>query len=138
MPLDVEIQEPSALIVPEADAFLKGAEAGVLRIPFCNACQTPFFPPRPFCPACGSRDVTPITASGRATLYSYIVSHMPAAGFEPPFVIAVVQLEEGPRMMANIVGCSQTPDALELDMALEVTFEPRGGVILPCFRPAAS
>ena len=76
--------------------------------------------------------------SGRGTLYSYIISHMPTPGFEPPFAIAVVQLEEGPRLMANIVDCAQTPEALILDMPLEVTFMERGGVTLPCFRPATS
>lgn len=105
-------------------------------MPVCNACETPYFPPRPFCPACGSRDVDYVTVSGRGTLYSYIISHMPTPGFEPPFAIAVVELEEGPRMMANIVGCAQTPEALVLDMPLEVCFEVRGGVRLPCFRPA--
>lgn len=126
----------ASFTVPEAAEFLKGAEAGVLRMPVCNACETPYFPPRPFCPACGSRDVDYVTVSGRGTLYSYIISHMPTPGFEPPFAIAVVELEEGPRMMANIVGCEQTPEALVLDMPLEVCFEVRGGVRLPCFRPA--
>lgn len=121
--------------MPEADEFLRGAGAGTLRIPCCNSCQEPFFPPRPFCPACQSRDVDHITASGRGTLYSYIISHMPVPGFEPPFSIAVVELEEGPRLMANIVECAQTPDALTLDMPLEVVFEQRGGVAMPCFRP---
>ena len=61
---------------------------------------------------------------------------MPSPGFEPPFTIAVVELEEGPRLMANIVECEPAPEALTLDMALEVVFEERGGVTLPCFRPA--
>lgn len=79
------------------------------------------------------------TASGRATLYSYVISHRPAPGFEQdaPYSIAVVQLEEGPRMMTNIVGCPQTPEALQLDMPLEVTFERVNDEIsLPKFKPA--
>lgn len=132
-----ENQGLSPFAVPEAADFLAGAAAGVLRLPRCSACDRAFFPPRPFCPECGNRDVEQITASGRATLYSYVISHMPTPGFEPPFAIAVVALEEGPRMMTNIVDSPQTPEALVLDMALEVTFEPRGGVSMPCFRPAS-
>ena len=70
-------------------------------------------------------------ASGEASLYSYVISHRPHPGFEGPYSIAVVELEEGPRMMTNIVGCEQTPEALELDMALTVTFD----ITLPLFQP---
>ena len=89
------------------------------------------------CPACGSRNVEWFTASGRATLYSYVINHRPAPGFEDetPYAIAVVELEEGPRMMTNIVGLPATPEALELDMPLQVRFEPRGDVSLPVFGP---
>jgi hypothetical protein len=79
-------------------------------------------------------------ASGRATLYSYVINHRPRPDFgEEPHSIAVVQLEEGPRMMTNIVGCPQTPEALELDMALEVTFEDKSDdIALPKFKPASA
>ena len=133
-----ENQGAPALVIPEAAAFLKGAAAGELRIPRCNRCKSTYFPPRPFCPDCGSQDVEHVRASGRATLYSYIISHVPTPGFEPPFAIAVVELEEGARMTTNIVNCDPTPEALALDMDLEVTFEPRGGVPMPCFRPVVS
>jgi uncharacterized protein len=59
-------------------------------------------------------------------------------GFTPPYAIAVVELTEGPRMMTNIVGCEQTPEALQLDMPVEVVFEPQTDTItLPLFRPAS-
>jgi uncharacterized OB-fold protein len=78
-----------------------------------------------------------VRASGRATLYSYVIHHRPVPGFVPPYSIAVVQLEEGPRMMTNIVGVAQTPEALQLDMPLEVVFERLTDEIsLPLFRPA--
>ena len=78
------------------------------------------------------------TASGRASLYSYVINHRPAPGFEDqtPYAIAVVELEEGPRMMTNIVGLPATPEALKLDMPLQVRFERRGNVSLPVFGPA--
>jgi len=66
-----------------------------------------------------------------------VIHHRPAPGFAPPYSIAVVQLEEGPRMMANIVEVEQTPEALQLDMPLEVVFQRMNDEIcLPLFRPA--
>ncbi len=76
--------------------------------------------------------------SGRGTLHTYVINHRAAPGFEAPYAIAVVELDEGPRMMSNIVGVDQTPEALVLDMALEVTFEERGDVFVPLFRPAGA
>jgi uncharacterized OB-fold protein len=76
------------------------------------------------------------TLSGRGKLHTYLINHRAAPGFEPPYAIAVVELDEGPRMMSNIVGVEQTPEALVLDMDLEVTFEQRGEVMLPLFKPA--
>ena len=123
---------------PETQPFWDGCAAGELRIQRCTDCGKPYFYPRPVCPACGSRNVEWFTASGRATLYSYVINHRAAPGFagDVPYAIAVVQLEEGPRMMSNIVGLPATPEALVLDMPLQVTFEPRGDVSLPQFQPA--
>ena len=94
-----------------------------MRLQRCDACANVYFPPRPFCPACASRKVSVFKASGKGKLYSYVINHRPAPGFTPPYAIAVVELDEGPRMMSNIVDCPQTPEALELDMKLEVAFE---------------
>jgi hypothetical protein len=95
-----------------------------------------YFPPRPFCPACASRKVSVFKASGKAKLYSYVIHHRPVPGFTPPYAIAVVELDEGPRLMSNIVDCPQTPEALELDMKLEVAFEKLDDTTtLPLFRP---
>jgi uncharacterized OB-fold protein len=123
---------------PETQPFWDGTRAGELRLQRCDACSHSYFPPRPFCPKCASRKVSWYKASGRASLYSYVIHHRPVPGYTPPYSIAVVELAEGPRMMTNIVGCPQTPEALELDMALEVTFTPVSDTItLPQFKPAA-
>jgi uncharacterized OB-fold protein len=123
---------------PETQHFWDGTKAGELRLQRCDACDHVYFPPRPFCPACASRKVSVFPASGKATLYSYVINHRPPApGFTPPYAIAVVTLEEGPRMMTNIVDCPQTPEALVLDMPLKVTFEKLDDAItLPQFAPA--
>ncbi|MFZ5735245.1 MAG: Zn-ribbon domain-containing OB-fold protein [Pseudomonadota bacterium] len=123
---------------PETQHFWDGTRAGELRLQKCDDCSKTYFPPRPFCPGCGSRKVSIFKASGKGTLYSYVINHRPAApGFTPPYAIAVVELAEGPRMMSNIVDCPQTPEALVLDMKLEATFEKLDDTItLPMFKPA--
>lgn len=123
-------------IYPETQFYWDGAKAGKLLLNSCTACDQAYFPPRPFCPVCGSRKVEVIEASGKGRLYSYVINHMPAPGYEPPFVVAVVMLDEGVKMMSNLLDCPPAPEALELDMPLEVTFEQRGDIAVPQFRPA--
>jgi uncharacterized OB-fold protein len=134
-----DLPEPT----PETQHFWEGCQAGELRLQRCSACTEAYFPPRPFCPRCGSREVAVFAASGRATLHSYVISHRPPPWLKEapkePQSIAVVALAEGPRMMTNVIGCPQTPEALRLDMELEVTFEQVGETIsLPQFRPVGS
>ena len=122
---------------PETQHFWDGTRAGELRLQRCDACSKVYFPPRPFCPACASRAVSVFPASGKAILDTYVIHHRLVPGFTPPYAIAVVRLAEGPRMMTNIVDCPQTPEALVLDMPLEVVFERMDDEItLPLFRPA--
>lgn len=132
-----EPRRPLPRPTPETQHFWDGARAGELRLQRCRACERAYFPPRPFCPHCGSGDVAVFRASGRATLYSYVIHHRPMPGFTPPYAIAVVALEEGPRMMTNLVDVAQTPEALVLDMPLEVAFQKQDDAIsLPVFKPA--
>ncbi|QOL79388.1 DNA-binding protein [Pseudooceanicola spongiae] len=124
-------------IYPETQFYWEGAKQGKLLLNACTPCgNKPFFPPRPFCPHCGSREVTVMQASGRGALHSFVISHLPAPGYEPPFTVAVVMLEEGVKMLTNIMNCPPDPDHLELDMPLELTFETRGDLKIPQFQPA--
>ncbi|HUZ24145.1 MAG TPA: Zn-ribbon domain-containing OB-fold protein [Streptosporangiaceae bacterium] len=130
--------KPVPVPTPETQPFWDGCAAGELRLQRCTDCSMPYFYPRPVCPACGSTRVEWFTASGRASLHSYVINHRPARGFEndAPYAIAVVQLAEGPRMMTNLTGVPNTPDDLVLDMPLRVVFEQRGDMSLPVFTPA--
>ena len=124
---------------PETRHYWEGAKAGELRLQRCDDCRHTYFPPRPFCPACASRKVSVFRATGRGRLFSYVINHRPAPGFTAPYSIAVVELDEGPRLMTNIVDCPQTPEALVLDMPVEVAFQKLDDEIsLPVFRPAGS
>jgi len=125
---------------PETAPFWEGCARGELRVQRCRACARHYFPPRPFCPRCHSGDVEWVRASGRGTLHTYVINHRPARGFEAdgPYAIAIVELDEGPRLMSNIVGVASTPENLRLDMPVVVTFEARGDLMIPQFRPAES
>ena len=132
--------KPRSLPVPtpETQHFWDGTRAGELRLQRCRDCGDTYFPPRPFCPGCGSTDVEVYAASGRGALLSYVINHRPHPSFDGHYAIALVQLTEGPTLMSNIVDCPQTPEALVLDMPLEVVFEEQDDAItLPLFRPAA-
>jgi len=120
---------------PETQHFWDGTAAGELRLQRCRPSGHTYFPPQPFCPSCGSGDVEIMRASGRGSLYSYVITHRAAPGFEAPYVLAVVELEEGPRLLSNLADVAPDPEQLPLDLALEVTFESFGEVTLPLFRP---
>ena len=130
---------------PETQHFWDGTSVDELRLQRCDECAHVYFPPRPFCPGCACRSVSVFKASGRATLYSFVINHRPNPAFDGPYSIAVVELEEGPRMMTNIIDTPQTPEALQLDMPLIVVFTkitragPGGDrveISLPHFKPA--
>ncbi len=126
---------------PETREFWNGCKAGELRLQRCTECDGgSYFPPRPFCPACGCREVEVYTASGQGVLWSYVINMRPRPDMgTEPYAIAVVKLAEGPKMMTNITGCPQTPEALKLDMPLKVKFEKQSDVIsLPFFEPAGA
>jgi len=128
---------PLPVPTPETVHFLEGTRRGELQLQRCVHCDHAYFPPRPFCPKCSGTDVETFAASGRASLYSYVISQRSIPGFDAPYAIAVVQLEEGPRMMTNIIGCAQTLEALRLDMPLEVAFSKQNEEItLPLFKPS--
>ena len=130
--------KPVPVPTPETRDFWDGAKRGELRLQRCDDCEQIIFPPRPFCNKCSSRSVSSFTASGRGKLYSYVINHRPPPAFgEEPYAIAIVELAEGPRMMSSIINCEQTPEALVLDMELEVSFDPiTPEISLPKFRPA--
>ena len=134
--------------LPDVDAFTRAywdaAAEGVLLLRRCAACGRPHHYPREFCPYCWSEDVAWERAGGRATLYTWSVVHrndLPPFGQRTPYVAAVVDLDEGPRMMTEVVECDTPPGAragagrLRVGMGLEVVFEETGGFVVPKFKP---
>lgn len=142
LPISVIRQHPytgnKPKATPETQHFWDGCKQKQLLLQRCLDTGKAYFPPRPFSPFTGKRHVEIFPASGKAILYSYVINHREAPGFLAPYAIAVVELEEGPRMMTNIIDCAQTPEALQLDMELEVAFVAIDDeYVLPQFRPAS-
>ena len=113
-----------------------GVQRGVLLIQKCSGCGTLRHPPRPMCGECRSVEWTSIEASGKGTLYSFTVLYHPKLpGFEFPVSCALVELEEGTRLVSNVIDCD--PDTLEIGMPLELAVEDVDEEMkLPLFRPA--
>lgn len=121
---------------PEANIFWDKAALGELWLPLCVETARAFFPPRSFSPFTGG-PVSWTKASGRATLASYVIVHRPDPGFEAPYVVAVAELAEGPRLLTNLPGAPPYPDRLVLGAPLELTFEVRNDQAIPQFRMVA-
>ncbi|HLF78884.1 MAG TPA: Zn-ribbon domain-containing OB-fold protein [Dehalococcoidia bacterium] len=117
--------------------FWDGAKQHELRLQRCTACGHIWFPPSPRCPQCLSADYEWAKASGRGRVWSWISmwqKYFPAFESEIPYNVAYVQLEEGPKLMTNIVDCN--PNDLRCDLPVEVVFEDiTVTVSLPKFRP---
>jgi uncharacterized protein len=128
---------PASMLQQDSDSrpYWEGLAQGELRIQRCQACSQAVFYPRALCPHCHSDQLEWIVASGKGTIYTYTVAHQ---GFGPfaadvPFVIALVELEEGARMMSRIIDAPR--ERVTIGAAVSVTFEGSGeDLTLPYFR----
>ena len=110
-------------VTAETEPFWKATEEEKLVLPRCTACDFVIWYPRALCPQCGSFDIEWFEASGRGTIYTYTIVHKgngPWAQYVP-YAAAYVELDEGPRIMTNIVGVD--PSTLEVGMPVEVVWE---------------
>jgi uncharacterized OB-fold protein len=126
---------------PETKPFWDAARQRRLVFQACDDCGTRFFYPRPLCPNCLSRAVRWVDASGRARLHTFVINHRPPRNYPlpAPFVIGIVELEEGPRMMSHIIDVAPDPQVLRCELPLEVVFEDiTAEITLPKFRPRAT
>ena len=124
------LPQPSVL----TRSFWEAAGRRVLVHPRCAGCGQSFFPPHEVCPRCREASWSWHESAGRGTLYSFSVVHRaPQPGFTTPYVIAVVDLDEGFDLMTNLVGVD--PDAISIGQRVRVAWEPVGDVVLPVFEP---
>ncbi len=128
------------LVTAENEHYWKGGARRELCFLRCGECRTYVHPPSPVCPECLSKQLAPAAVSGRARLLTWTVNHHPwIPGFEPPYLIAIVEVEEqrGLRITTNLVNCS--PEELRMDLPVRVLFEERDdGIFIPLFEPVRS
>lgn len=129
---------PRPVPEPENQPFWDALAEGELRVQRCSSCGTMRHPPRSMCSNCHSFDVEWITLSGVGSVYSYIVSHQaihPALADRVPFATVIVELDEGPRMVSNLVDVA--PE--EISIGLRVRLKPQrldDEIAIPLFERA--
>jgi len=116
--------------------FWEGAARGELLVQRCSSCGTLRHPPRPMCAACRSLEWDTVRSDGRGEVYSFVIyHHPPLPGFELPYVVALVSLPEGVRILSNVVDVS--PGEVKIGMPVDVSFlDLDDDTTLPVFRPA--
>src|SRR3990170_4111191 len=122
---------------PETKPYWDACKKDEFSLPRGKKCGKVFFYPRALCPVCMSQDLELIKPSGKAKVWTFAIHHMgppPAYKGEPPYVVAIVETQEGVKMMTNIVGCK--PEDVRIGMAMEVVFDDvTPEVTLPKFKP---
>ncbi len=130
---------PAPAVNPETREYWAATARGRLLLKRCLDCGSVIWYPRALCPDCASTRTEWFAASGRGRVYSYTLNHRGQGAYSgaAPYVLAYVELEEGPRIMTNLVGAEA--GALAVGLPVEVTFHDTGeGSALPRFRPAAA
>ena len=117
--------------------FWAGVAEGELRLQRCSTCGVVRHPPRPMCPACHGLTWTTQRASGRGVVHSYVIPRVPVPpGFDDGYIVALIELEEGVRLVSSLTGVE--PDAVRNEMPVEVVFEPiDDGRLMHRFRPVS-
>jgi uncharacterized OB-fold protein len=116
--------------------YFEAARRGALRIQQCRSCRQYVFYPRAWCPVCRDTGLDWVDVSGRGLVVTFsTVRQAPSPAFaaDLPYVLAVIELAEGPQMMANIVGMA--PELVHVGLPVRVVFEQRGDVWIPQFEP---
>ncbi len=135
----VDTPGPLPVPTPETRPFWEAARRHELVLPRCRACGQLHFYPRAICPHCGAADLEWVPGSGRGRVHTFTIVHRGQRGFPlpPPYVLAIVELEEGPRMMTTLVDVAPDPAVVRIGMPVEVAWaDVTPEVTLPRFAPA--
>jgi uncharacterized protein len=135
-PSEPALPAPSPPINPETAEFWAAASEGRLLLKICRDCDAVIWYPRAICPECSGLRTEWFEAAGRGRIYSYTVNHRGEGAYQglPPFVLAYVELDEGPRLMTNIVGADNAE--LAVGLPVEAVFhDTADGAALPRFQP---
>ena len=124
-------------VSPDTEFFWNGLREHKLLIQRCMGCQVLRQPPRAMCPVCNSLLWDTVESSGRGIVYSYVMPQHPSMPFmEYPYIVALIELDEGVRLVSNLVDVpNDDPYAEYDDLRVEVDYREHDGVLLPVFRP---
>ena len=132
--------KPLPRITPDSRPFWDGLRSRKLVLPYCVDCGKPHLPPGPVCPSCFSDRLEWRPASGRGRISTWTVVHkawFPAFAPDIPYNVVQVELDEGPRLTASVVGLPN--ERLEIGLPVAIEFDDvTADVTLPRFRPARS
>ena len=135
-----ETAKPLPEVTDELRPFFAAAREGKLVLSRCRQCGERRLPPRPICSSCLGREHEWVESSGRGTVYSYNRMHQlyhPGFAGDVPYVVALVELEDGGRIISNLRDCPA--ERIAIGLPVEVVFERRSEeVTLPLFRPRSS
>ena len=138
--MTVKPSKPKPRPAPESLPYWEAAKEHRLALPHCDDCAQFWFPPSRTCPHCLSMNFAFKSVSGRGKVFSFVTFHRvyrPAFAEDVPYVVALVELDEGPRLLTNILGVS--PDEVRCEMAVEVIFDDYDAdVSIPKFRPVGT
>ncbi len=129
-------RRPAPIVTDDSAVFWDAAAEGRLVAQRCASCGRLRHPPRPMCPRCRSLEIEVVTLSGLGEVYSYALLHHPQhPAFDYPVVAALVDLDEGVRVMSNLTDVA--PEAIRIGMRVTAHFLPTAdGAAVPVFRPA--
>lgn len=134
-----EYKKPLPAISPVSRRFWEGCKQHRLLIQRCHDCGAYRHYPRPMCPQCNSMNTDWVEVSGKGKVFTWTTVHHPAhpAFMDLPYAVVVVELEEGARLVTNVVDCK--PEELYIGMPVKVVFEDvTNEITLPKFRPISS
>jgi uncharacterized protein len=134
-----DIPRPTVPISPDSKPFWEALAQSRIRVQQCANCRSLFHYPRHRCPRCWSTDLEWTLASGRAQLRSYTVIHRPghpAWTRDVPYIVGLVELEEGPCLLTNIIDA--TPQELRIGLPLVASFVSEGEATLLKFAPGST
>jgi len=134
-----EYSKPLPTPDPVTAPFWESVKAHAIKLQRCGGCGQFIFYPRAICPACMSDDLVWTPVTGRGTVHAFTIPHRhpnPAFASDVPYVVALVELEEGARMLTNLVDVAPTPEAVRVGMPVEIIYDVvTESITLPRFRP---
>ena len=132
------VAKPEPRPAPESLPYWEAAKQHRLELPQCQDCSGHWFPPSLTCPHCLSANLKWSQVSGRGKVFSFVIYdrvYHPSFEADVPYVVALIELEEGPRILSNVVGIA--PTEVRCEMPVKVVFDDRpGGASVPKFTPA--